>query len=88
MGRAAFFRHNTLQDYCVGWHGADSPGPINSSLQHEVMHNTFTVTNGVAQAFCCPVSRRDGVQYLITRLTRKAAVDTIMCLLLSITVRL
>ena len=26
-------------------------GPINSALQHEVMHNTFTVTNGVAQAF-------------------------------------
>ena len=51
-GARSVFRHNTLQDYCVGWHGADSPGPINSSLQHEVMHNTFTVTNGVAQAFC------------------------------------
>jgi hypothetical protein len=46
------FRHNQLQDYCVGTHGADSSGPINSALQHEIMHNVFTVTDQVSQAFC------------------------------------
>ena len=50
-GCRVVFRHNTVQDYFFGTHGADSPGPINSALQHEVMHNTFTVTDGVAQAF-------------------------------------
>ena len=51
-GCRVVFRHNTLQDYCFGTHGADSSGPMNSALQHEVMHNTFTVTTGVGQAFC------------------------------------
>jgi hypothetical protein len=48
-GARIVFRHNQLQDYCFGTHGADSPGPLNSALQHEVMHNTFTVTDGVSQ---------------------------------------
>jgi hypothetical protein len=50
-GARIVFRHNRLQDYCFGTHGADSPGPINSALQHEVMHNTFTVTDQVGQDF-------------------------------------
>ena len=57
------FRHNTLQDYCVGTHGADSSGPINSALQHEVMHNTFTVTDGVGQSFCIQFRGGTGVVF-------------------------
>lgn len=56
-GRTAFdgdnggrivFRHNTLINQAVGTHGADSPGPINSVLQTEVMHNNFTFGNQLA----------------------------------------
>jgi hypothetical protein len=57
------FRHNRLQDYCVGTHGADSSGPINSALQHEVMHNVFTVTDQVGQAFCIQFRGGTGVVF-------------------------
>jgi hypothetical protein len=50
-GCRVVFRHNRLQDYCFGTHGADSSGLTNSALQHEVMHNTFTVTDQVGQDF-------------------------------------
>ena len=39
------FRHNTIVNQNVGTHGADSSGPVNSSLQFELMHNTFKLTN-------------------------------------------
>ena len=62
-GCRAVFRHNTMQDYCIGWHGADSSGPINSTLQHEVMHNTWTVTDGVGQAFVIQFRGGTGVVF-------------------------
>ena len=51
-GARVVFRHNTLTNFGGGNHGADSSGPTNSALQFEVMHNTFTATNGIAQDFC------------------------------------
>lgn len=46
-GARVVVRHNTLQNTMGGNHGADNSGPVNSCLQMEVMHNTWTATNGI-----------------------------------------
>lgn len=50
-GARYVFRHNTLTNMFVASHGADSAGTLNSVLQMEVMHNTFTVSTAFDKAF-------------------------------------
>lgn len=45
-GARIVYRHNTIKNAIAHVHGADSGGPINSALQVEMMHNTFTVDQG------------------------------------------
>jgi hypothetical protein len=47
-GFRVVFRHNTVNNWLVSMHGADSGGPINSGLQMEMMHNSFNVTTALA----------------------------------------
>jgi hypothetical protein len=46
-GCRVVFRHNNVTNFQADLHGADTAGPINSCLQLEFMHNTFTMTNNV-----------------------------------------
>jgi hypothetical protein len=50
-GARIVVRHNTIQDFQQVTHGPDSNGTTKSSLQHEYMHNTWTVTDGVGAAW-------------------------------------